>query len=120
MYTPPRTNMRRAFDVDGAHGEAEQHDARMNQGRCRPIACLGDAADVKRGRGEIAQHNRGGPPEGNKGQRDGGGDHNLGAGRIAEELQFAGRLQDFDEATAPDSRLRSHSRGATSQIRLRG
>ena len=52
--------------------------ARMNQGADLPMACLGDAADVVRGRGEIAQHDGGCPPEGNERQHDGGGDDDLG------------------------------------------
>ena len=48
--------------------------ARMNHGAALPMALLGDAADVVGGRGQIAQHDGGGPPEGNERQHDGGGD----------------------------------------------
>ena len=63
-----------AFHVDRAHGEAEQHDARMNQGALLADGVLGDAAGIKSGRGEIAQNDGGRAPEGNERERDGGGD----------------------------------------------
>ena len=54
--------------------------ARMNQGADFADGGFGDAADVVGGRGKIAQHDGGGPPEGNEGQHDSGRDDDLDGG----------------------------------------
>ena len=71
-----------AFHVHGAHGVAEQHHAQHHPGRGFADGLLGDAADVVHGGGQVVQHDGGGLPEGDEGQRDGGGDdYFIGCGR---------------------------------------
>ena len=66
-----------ALDVDGAHGVGEQHDRQDEPGRGFPDGVFGDAADVIRRRGQVAEHDGRRFPEGNERQHDGGGHNHL-------------------------------------------
>ena len=59
-----------AFDVDGAHGKAKQHDAEDEPGGALADGGFGDAADVVSRRGQITQDDSGGPPERDERQHD--------------------------------------------------
>ena len=78
--------------------------ARMNQGAALPIACLGDAADVIGGGGEIAQHDGGGAPEGDEGQHHGGGDDDLDVAAAA--VGCHGSSLQFVDPPCGDSQIR--------------
>ena len=69
-----------AFHVDRAHGEAEQHHAQHEPGRRGADGRLGDAAGVKRGRGQIGKNDGCAAPKADEGKSDGGGHHDLGGG----------------------------------------
>ena len=73
---------RGALDVHGTHGVREQHHAEDEPRRRLADRLLGDAADVERRRPEIAQDDRGGPPEGDEREEDGRRDDDADA-RVA-------------------------------------
>ena len=72
------------FHVDRAHGETEEHHAEDEPWSALADGVLGDAAGVKSGRGQVAQHHRRGAPERNERKSDSGGDHHLGGRRPAD------------------------------------
>jgi hypothetical protein len=73
----PAHEHRTAFDVDGAHGVGEQHDAQDEPGRGLADRLLRDAAHVVGRRGQVAEHDGGGAPERDERQHDGGGYNHL-------------------------------------------
>ena len=73
-----------ALQVDGAHGEAEEHDAQHEPRRGLADRLLRDAADVEHRGGQVAQHDGGAAPEGDEGKGDRGGDYDFrGLRRLA-------------------------------------
>jgi hypothetical protein len=61
-----------AFDVNGADGEAEEHDAEDEPGGGCADGLFGNAAGIKGGGAQIIQDDGGGTPEGNERQHHGG------------------------------------------------
>ncbi len=60
------------FNVDGAHGKGEEHDAEDEPGSGFADRLFGDAAGVKRGRAKITENDGGRSPERNKGEHNRG------------------------------------------------
>ena len=87
-----------AFQIDGTHGKAEQHDRENEPWRAFTDRVLGNTAGVKRRRSQIAQYDRGSAPEGDKREHhrarndDPGHGRRLIVGQVAI-LRITGSLQ---------------------------
>ena len=65
-----------AFDVDGADGEGEEHDAENKPGSAFADGLFGDASGVEGGRAKIVENDGGGSPIGDKGEHHRGRNYN--------------------------------------------
>src|SRR3954453_14230584 len=68
-----------AFHIDGAHGKAEEHDAKDEPGSGFTDGMFGDASGVEHGGGEITENDGRAAPIADKGKGYGGGNDNLQA-----------------------------------------
>src|ERR1035438_4244599 len=65
-----------AFDVDGAHGEGEQHHPQDEPGRALSNGLFGNASGVEGGRAQIVENDGGGSPIRDKGEHHRGRNYN--------------------------------------------